>query len=184
MIKADLQVAKAMLRESDPDHPGILSVDADGRVFYFPDLRHQFIANLAVAGVPPKAAQMLARHSTLTLTMDRYTHHGLVDQTALLDKLPALPTQRGNARQALKATGTDGAGGARLPFPYHDGDEKRGNMGRRDERSISDERGHAESQSLALVGHDDPGKRKMEHDQETWPRGGMADTGDLKSPGG
>jgi integrase len=40
----------------------------------FHALRHTFITSLAAAGVHPKTAQMLARHSTITLTMDRYTH--------------------------------------------------------------------------------------------------------------
>jgi hypothetical protein len=33
-------------------------------------LRHTFISNLAAGGVHPKTAQGLARHSTITLTMD------------------------------------------------------------------------------------------------------------------
>lgn len=44
--------------------------DDAGRVFDFHSLRHQFISNLAQAGVHPKEAQTLARHSTITLTMD------------------------------------------------------------------------------------------------------------------
>ncbi len=35
-------------------------------------------------------AQTLARHSTITLTMDRYTHLALADLTSALDRLPAL----------------------------------------------------------------------------------------------
>lgn len=40
----------------------------------FHSLRHCFITNLARQGVHPKDAQVLARHSTITLTMDYYTH--------------------------------------------------------------------------------------------------------------
>jgi integrase len=64
--------------------------DADGRVFDFHALRHQFISNLARGGVHPKEAQALARHSTITLTMDRYTHLALADLTSALDRLPAI----------------------------------------------------------------------------------------------
>jgi site-specific recombinase XerD len=184
MIQADMQAATAMLHATDPEHPGIPSVDDDGRVFDFHGLRHQFISNLATAGVHPKAAQMLARHSTITLTMDRYTHLGLVDQTAALDKLPSLPSQGGNAHQAMKATGTDGALAPRLPFPCRDDDETSENMRKREERRVTGKRGRGEAQSLATVGHDDPCERKMMPDDECRPRGGMADTGDLKSPGG
>jgi integrase len=76
MLQADLKAA------------GIVPVDASGRVFDFHSLRHQFITNLAMAGVHPKTAQILARHSTIVLTMDRYTHLDTPDQTAALDKLP------------------------------------------------------------------------------------------------
>src|SRR5579859_4879360 len=53
---------------------GIVYRDADGRVFDFHGLRYTFISNLARGGVHPKTAQHLARHSTIALTMDRYTH--------------------------------------------------------------------------------------------------------------
>ena len=56
----------------------------------FHALRHTFITNLAQAGVHPKTAQALARHSTITLTMDRYTHALQEDQTRALDVLPSL----------------------------------------------------------------------------------------------
>src|SRR5579859_7445420 len=79
MVRRDLEAA------------GIPFEDAGGRVFDFHALRHQFISNLAAAGVHPKVAQALARHSTIGLTMDRYTHVGLFDQVAALDALPALP---------------------------------------------------------------------------------------------
>jgi len=40
----------------------------------FHSLRHSYITNLTRQGVWPKDAQVLARHSTITLTMDFYTH--------------------------------------------------------------------------------------------------------------
>jgi integrase len=78
MLRKDLEAAKIAYR------------DADGRVFDFHALRHQFISNLARGGVHPKEAQTLARHSTITLTMDRYTHLALADLTSALDRLPAI----------------------------------------------------------------------------------------------
>ena len=45
---------------------GIPYEDTAGRVFDFHALRHQFISNLAAAGVHPKEAQTLARHSKIT----------------------------------------------------------------------------------------------------------------------
>ena len=81
--------------------------DDVGRVFDFHAFRHQFLSSLAPSGAHPKATQSLARHSTITLTMDRYAHLGLVDMKRALDALPKLasPTVQENA---ARATGTDG----------------------------------------------------------------------------
>jgi hypothetical protein len=59
MLRADLQAA------------GIEYCDANGRVFDFHSLRHQYLAD---AGIHPRTAQELARHSSIDLTMKRYTH--------------------------------------------------------------------------------------------------------------
>jgi excisionase family DNA binding protein len=82
--------AAEMLR-IDLEAAGIPYEDAAGCVFDFHGTRHKFISDLAASGVHPKMAQVLARHSTITLTMDHYTHLELHDQTAALEKLPELP---------------------------------------------------------------------------------------------
>ena len=64
--------------------------DAAGRVADFHSLRHTFISNLASGGVHPKTAQALARHSTITLTMDRYSHVLRGAESAALAALPDL----------------------------------------------------------------------------------------------
>jgi integrase len=79
MIRRDLAAA------------GLPYEDEDGRAFDFHALRGQFITSLAVKGVHPKVAQVLARHSTITLTMDYYTRLELRDVAGALDQLPALP---------------------------------------------------------------------------------------------
>ncbi len=53
----------------------------------FHSLRHTFISNLVAAGVVPKLASTLARHSTITLTMDRYAHVELDQQAAAVAPL-------------------------------------------------------------------------------------------------
>lgn len=40
----------------------------------FHSLRHSYITHLAASGLNPKTVQKLARHSTITLTLDRYFH--------------------------------------------------------------------------------------------------------------
>lgn len=53
----------------------------------FHSLRHFFITSLERAGVSPKMAQTLARHSDIRLTLGIYTHVGLHDQTAAIEGL-------------------------------------------------------------------------------------------------
>ena len=97
MLKQDLEAA------------GIPYRDEAGKVADFHSLRHTFISNLSKSGVSPKVAQSLARHSTIGLTMDTYTHLSLYDERAALDKLPVLPNiswAEKSKAVALK-TGTD-----------------------------------------------------------------------------
>lgn len=67
--------AGKMLRK-DLEAAGVPYV-VDGRFADFHSLRHAFISRVVRSGVNPRLAQSLARHSTITLTMDRYAH---VDQ--------------------------------------------------------------------------------------------------------
>ena len=96
IIRIDLKAAK------------IPYSDESGNVFDFHALRHQFISNLAAAGVHPRTAQELARHSDIKLTMNRYTHvlRGELDKA--VDLLPDYAAEQ--ARQSAKAlkTGTHG----------------------------------------------------------------------------
>ncbi len=80
--------------------------DESGLVADFHSLRHTFISNLARGGVHPKVAQALGRHSTITLTMDRYSHTLVEEQSQALNALPDLPAAR---REVAHATGTDNA---------------------------------------------------------------------------
>ena len=68
-------------------------------------MRHTFITNLANSGVHPKTAQALARHSTVTLTMDRYSHTYMGEQS---EAVAALPDLSQTMAQEARATGTDG----------------------------------------------------------------------------
>ncbi len=93
--------AYKMLR-NDLEAAGVSYVTDDG-IADFHSLRHTFISNLVAAGVHPKLAQQLARHSTISLTMDRYSHVGLLDMTAALESLPTVTVSE---PQTLRATGT------------------------------------------------------------------------------
>ena len=68
-------------------------------------LRHTFITRLARSGVVPAVAKSLARHSTIVLTMDHYTHTLIGDERAALDRLPEIRLRRPTLR-TVSATGT------------------------------------------------------------------------------
>lgn len=92
-------------REQREISPFLRYRDESGKVLDFHALRHTIITNLARSGVHPKVAQQLARHSTITLTMDRYSHTVMGELAEALDRLPDLGNEV-PARQP--ATGTDG----------------------------------------------------------------------------
>jgi len=84
-------------------------IDADGRVLDFHGTRHTYVSAIVAGGASVKTAQELARHSTPTLTIGRYSHARLHDLTAALDALPDLqPTATDPQPQVMAATGTDG----------------------------------------------------------------------------
>ncbi len=100
MVQKDLANARAAwLKEVESDaveHARRMNSDflscksAAEEIVDFHALRHSFITLLASSGVHPKLAQQLARHSTITLTMDRYSHCKLRDLTTAVGTLPSL----------------------------------------------------------------------------------------------
>ena len=78
MFRKDLDAAGVPYEVKGTDGP---------RFADFHSLRHTYISMLARRGVHPKEAQALARHSTIGLTMDRYTH---ANQAALADAVSRL----------------------------------------------------------------------------------------------
>ncbi len=86
--------------------------DENGQYADFHSNRHTFITNLSRAGVSPKTAQTLARHSDIRLTMGVYTHIGLSDRVTAIELLPPPPAKQTDQRREtamLRATGTDDA---------------------------------------------------------------------------
>ena len=69
MLQADLKAAG-------------VPYEVDGRCADFHSLRHGYISRVVRSGVNPRLAQSLARHSTITLTMDRYAHVGQSERDA------------------------------------------------------------------------------------------------------
>ena len=79
----------------------------------FHALRHTTGSWLPTQNVHSKIVQRIMRHSTITLTMDRYTHLFRGDESAAVAKLPDLGPTRPNA-EPIRATGT--CDGARRPL--------------------------------------------------------------------
>jgi integrase len=74
--------------QRDLKRAGIDYVDEQERHADFHALRHTFITSLARSGVHPLKAKELARHSTITLTMDVYSH---IETDELRDALGSVP---------------------------------------------------------------------------------------------
>ena len=74
--------------------------DEAGRVADFHALRKTFITNLCRAGVSPKAAQSLARHSDINLTMNVYTMLSVHDHASAVEALPAIPQPKQSSGNA------------------------------------------------------------------------------------
>jgi len=78
MFRADLQAAN------------IAYVDESGRYADFHALRHTTGSLLAAAGVHPKVAQAIMRHSKVDLTLNRYSHVYAGQTSEAIKSLPDL----------------------------------------------------------------------------------------------
>lgn len=105
MLQVDLMAAK------------IPYTDSQGRQADFHALRHGYVTGLARAGVKPAFLQKLARHSTIKLTLDVYTHLEEEEVAAALEGAYA-PSMRPSMRPNLTVTHEDAQGST-------DGDQTR-----------------------------------------------------------
>ncbi len=94
--------------------------DRDDQQADFHALRHTYLSRLGRSGASAKVMQRLARHSTVELTIGRYTHAGLSDLSAAVNKLPSLTmdtpsSQNGQPELApVKTTGKTPVSVARI----------------------------------------------------------------------
>jgi len=100
-VQHDLKVARSewlKTVKSDEEREAMAKTDFlsyrddEGRQPDFHALRHTFLSRLGRSGASAKVMQRLARHSTVGLTLDRYTHASLYDLQAAVENLPPLPT--------------------------------------------------------------------------------------------
>ncbi len=111
--------------DRDLELAGIPKVDARGHIACVHGLRHSFATSLARAGVAPKVAQTLLRHSDVNLTLSVYSHCEMSDMASSLESLPSyrstaticeqsnlalppiLPPTGGNSCQFMACIGTE-----------------------------------------------------------------------------
>jgi integrase len=77
--------------DRDLTFAGIPKRDERNRTACVHSLRHSFATLMSRGGVAPRVAQAAMRHSTIDMTMRTYVDPRLLDITAALDALPALP---------------------------------------------------------------------------------------------
>jgi site-specific recombinase XerD len=107
MIERDLMAARDKWLEEEKDEKKkaerlqsdfLCYCNHDGLFADFHSMRHLFITSLERAGISPKMAQTLARHSDIRLTLGVYTHVELQDRTAAIGALPGPPVTKGETQ--------------------------------------------------------------------------------------
>ena len=81
----------------DLEAAGIPYKDEQGRVADFHSLRHTLATNLARAGVPPRMAMAIMRHSDMRLTNTTYTDASQLPIAEAVKKLPTFGAVKTNA---------------------------------------------------------------------------------------
>jgi integrase len=99
-IGGDMRRARASWIKAggDPESSFLRKRDQHGNDLDFHSLRHTFITRLVASGVAPAIAQKLARHSTIALTMNRYTHLSEAETDAGLRSMPAIGKRKESDR--------------------------------------------------------------------------------------
>ena len=87
--------------QEDLADAGIPYIDESGRYADFHGLRHTAGSLLAASGVHPKVAQTIMRHSTVDLTLNRYSHVYRGQETEAVNNLPdlSLPSSKQKAKR-------------------------------------------------------------------------------------
>ncbi len=107
--KVFASVPKMATFKRDLERAGIKHSDGAGRVIDFHALRVSYGTMLAKAGVAPRVALELMRHTDMRLTMGIYTDPRILDTSRAVDTLPSLSDrpEGGRQRTAARKTGTD-----------------------------------------------------------------------------
>jgi integrase len=85
---------------------GISKTDDRGRVVDVHAMRMTLATMLNKAGIAPRTAQEIMRHSDIRLTMETYTDAKMLDVSEALDSLPSL-TRKADRREPVRPTAKD-----------------------------------------------------------------------------
>lgn len=116
MIRADLdgargvwiRGAKGKKRQCRESSNFLSTARVHGVGVDFHSLRSTFITSLSKSGVKPKVAQILARHSTIDLTMQTYTHLEASEQRLAVESMPPAPVPKSLPKGLHKARSRKG----------------------------------------------------------------------------
>jgi len=167
MIRADLERARqawigeaSNLAENEKRERSdfLRGEDSEGAVVDFHGTRHTFVSRMVRSGVSPKVAQTLARHSTITLTMDRYTHILNADQRAALNQLPTIEPERKNNMLAATGGTDDAQGGEKSGalFGAHSIVSSGENVSTSEHMATTENPGQAENQDNDITARNSP----------------------------
>src|SRR5690349_7703559 len=84
---------------------GVAYEDAEGRRVDFHALRHTYGSMLAKAGVAPRVAMSLMRHTDIRLAMNVYTDPKVFDMAGAVESLPSIGTAPTDVITAMGMTG-------------------------------------------------------------------------------
>jgi integrase len=97
-----LDLVAAGIAQKDDETGKISTADDEGRIVDFHALRTTFASSLAKAGVHPRAAQALMRHSSVELTMKAYTDVRLLDLRSDVERIaPGRSTARRSTKKKI-----------------------------------------------------------------------------------
>jgi len=113
-MKKDLAAARARwIADANDDHEREMREQSDFLMFItdtgradFHALRHTFLSRLSRAGASPKVMQLMARHSTVTMTLERYTHADITDLSTAIEKLPPMNATLNVCREGVEQPGS------------------------------------------------------------------------------
>ncbi len=100
-------IPKMATFKRDLERAGIPHVDASGRVLDFHGLRYTCGTMLAKAGIAPRVAMEIMRHTDMRLTMNLYTDPSILNTARAVEQLADLDRQPEAGGAELLSTGTD-----------------------------------------------------------------------------